>query len=441
MTDSDEDQEGHAQSPSQAKFDNSVIRMGRSLLAAAQAYPVARTGETPTVVLRLTRLDPSPADDKDYDSRIPQTIDELRKMGIDVQLGEHDSSSCASVSQPTLPDPRAPVLRPSSRINLDLSVLIALVSDLTHSPLPVSIEEAEARFTPGAQYVNWKKKRMQAVQSEGGAQLATSASAVNDDGDSIARPARALVQQVRQEMRSGLLQELFEKTRHIPHVEFWTTPEARHRCAQIISKIGGPVEKARAVLLFTSQIDHEKARTEFWQHSRYPANIIPLLPIKLLPAGFPDERVHVDSNTLPLPFFRDLERTCRAILADGTMPDPRSLDARLVDALDDGEHLKEIPRATVMKANPRLTEHTVQSMLWGAVKGWTTLTANRSSVKLMIREMKVVQNGPSPRPDGVENSNAPLGSSDMQSEEAALWTLDPRSLAEGMRADVDLSQE
>jgi hypothetical protein len=84
----------------------------------------------------------------------------------------------------------------------------------------------------------------------------------------------------------------------------------------------------------------------------------------------------------------------------------------------------EIQRATVVRSNVRLTTHTVQSMLCGAAHGWTTLTANRASVKAMLREMKA-------RGYGVDARGAGAGAV----QYAGLWVLDPRSLAEGMRSD------
>ena len=87
----------------------------------------------------------------------------------------------------------------------------------------------------------------------------------------------------------------------------------------------------------------------------------------------------------------------------------------------------EIQRAIVTKANPRLTAHTVQSMPWGADLGWTTLTANRMSVKAILREMKMARI--TGRLDAVDEG-------DVRGEEGvkspAIWVVDPRSLAEGM---------
>jgi hypothetical protein len=85
----------------------------------------------------------------------------------------------------------------------------------------------------------------------------------------------------------------------------------------------------------------------------------------------------------------------------------------------------EIQRAPVVRTNVRITTHTVQSMLCGAANGWTTLTANRASVKAMLREVKM-------RGYGVDARDGGAGAV----KYAALWVLDPRSLAEGMRSDI-----
>jgi len=80
---------------------------------------------------------------------------------------------------------------------------------------------------------------------------------------------------------------------------------------------------------------------------------------------------------------------------------------------------------------PRLTRHTAESLLAGAERGWTTMTANRASVRAVLRGLRAhaetsliapehagdAADGPATRP------------------QAALWVVDPRSLAEGMRAD------
>jgi hypothetical protein len=93
---------------------------------------------------------------------------------------------------------------------------------------------------------------------------------------------------------------------------------------------------------------------------------------------------------------------------------------------DEGEG-GEIQRVSVIRTNARLTTHTVQSMLYGAAHGWTTLTANRASVKAILREIKM-------RGYDVDVH----GGGDGAVKYAALWVIDPRSLSEGMRSGSDV---
>ncbi|KAI0943763.1 hypothetical protein AcW1_002848 [Taiwanofungus camphoratus] len=485
LTDSEDDTDERSDdwrpSLAQNEFDNSILRMGRALLAAAKRNPIPGTSEPPVVTLRLTRLDPSPTNVKEHDSRIAQTIKALQDMSIDVQLGERDSASLpiACPSRST----RLHCLEPTVHINLDLSILIALVSDITHAPLPLSIEEAELRFVPPPQYREWKKKRIEAAKGE---EVAAGLESL-DFEEGAGKHSRALSNQALQEMRKGLLQEIRDRltalarlspergfesdnTSRFTNVEFWTTPEARDRCLRIVlSKIGGPNEKRRAQALFfesvTAPMSLENAEEAYWRDSRYPHGFLPLLRIRIFPSSEPDADCEPPSHSQgtgggrddkPLsPFFRQLAYTCRAILARGAIsessePIPRSLEGSesaagqvaegqgVCKQVQEGDS-DNIPRASVTRASPRLTVHTVQSMLWGAVRGWTTLTANKTSVKAILREMKATG-----ATNAYERSTAgsfQIGKAreledDEWTEKAALWVVDPRSLAESMRSDL-----
>lgn len=422
---------GEGPSLAQATFANSLLRTGRALLTAARANPIPGTTEIPAVTLRLSRLDPSPPDPRDNDPRIALTIQKLRDMGIDVELGERKENFIDAISTQT-----TSVLFPQAQVNLDLSILIALVSDLTHAPLPSSPDDANARFTPSVEYIGWKKKRLESIRSALGA---SDCVYPEPEVDILARPSRALVYQVLQEMDRSLLQDMSDRfnvhsdSEDEPSlarssvIQFWTTPEAKERCIQIVTKIGGPKERGRMEALFMEDI--AQAEELYWQDSRYPKNFIPLLPIRLLPPGNPDDMSAppTDGSTgSPLsPFFSALAKTCRDILRQDTIPDPRPTPA---SALDDPNGLE---RAVVTKANPRLTAHTVQSLLWGAIHGWTTLTANKTSVKAVLKEMRAAHNGALWTISGGVGGNG----SDGGVQAAALWQVDPRSLAEGMRAD------
>ncbi|KAH9030503.1 hypothetical protein EDB85DRAFT_2074286 [Lactarius pseudohatsudake] len=378
FTDSeDEDDNMVGPSLAQSEFDNSLLRVGRGLLAAARDNPVLGTNKPPEVVLRLTRIDPDAPDGCENDSRIALTVELLRKMGLSIKLGERGPISQLTDLAPALPPP--PTLVPTHRINLDLSILVALVSDLSHAPLPDTVDAAYTRFIPSAEYVEWKRSRLRA--KNGG----SSDSIMNTIEDDVYGPnqhSRALSEQLLQEMRKGILQEIHERLLVYPRettngdvpirVEFWTTPEARDRCLRI----------------------------------RYPRAFLPLLPIRVFSAPEPTS---IDTPPPHAGFFSALEATCRALLASGSAPTPE-------EACDG-----ELQRAAVVRTNGRLTVHTVQSMLSGAVRGWTTLTANRASVKAVLREVRARGYGAEARGEG---------------RLAALWIVDPRSLAQGMRSDI-----
>jgi hypothetical protein len=413
FTDSeDEDDSMAGPSLAQSEFDNSLLRMGRALLVAARDNPVLGTNQPPEVVLRLTRIDPHATEVCENDPRIALTVELLRKMGISIKLGERNPIAQLMNLTPT-PLPPPPTLVPTHRVNLDLSILVAFVSDLTHAPLPGTVDAAYARFIPSAEYVEWKRSRLR--EKNGG----SSDNTIEEDAYGPSQHSRALSEQLLQEMRKGIMQEIYERLlaypgdNHAPlRVEFWTTPEARDRCLRIVAKIGGPAEKRRAHALFPTDNDDESAslnerEAQYWAHSRYPPALLPLLPIRVFPTPEP-----ASIETPPhAGFFSALEATCRALLASGSAPAPAT------EAGADGE----LQRAAVVRTNGRLTVHTVQSMLCGAVRGWTTLTANRSSVKAVLREVRARGYAAEVRGEG---------------RHAALWIVDPRSLAQGMRSDI-----
>jgi hypothetical protein len=138
----------------------------------------------------------------------------------------------------------------------------------------------------------------------------------------------------------------------------------------------------------------------------------------------------------PLPrFFQVLGKTCKDILALETVTHPRSLPESLVNDGPQSEGNGEIQRAVVTKANPRLTAHTVQSLLWGAELGWTTLTANKTSIRAMLREIKLAR--VTGRLDGIVEGGHIANAPDHGDDKAAIWIVDPRSLAEGMSSRAE----
>lgn len=458
LTDSDGEgsasSDGACPSLAQTEFDNSVLRAGRALLAAARDNPVLGTNNPPEIVFRLTRIDPDATDESGNDPRIAHTIESLRNMGLSIKIGEHAAIRLLVDSAPVLPSP--PVLIPTLQINLDLSILIALVSDLTHAPLPESVEAAHERFIPSAAYVEWKRSRLRA-KSGGRSDSTNTTREDTDDPLASTQHSRALSAQQQQEMLKSIFQEIHERLVPLvtcqrqasldgpthdpmpalhdapPLVEFWTTSEARDRCLRIVAKIGGPAEMRRARALFpTSSTDGDvspslsEQEAQYWADSRHQRGFLPLLPIRIFSTSKPPP----SPSSQPAGFFSALEATCRALLAAGGVPHRRATESGVTGAdEDEGEgEGGEIQRVSVVRTNARLTTHTVQSMLYGAAHGWTTLTANRASVKAILREVKM-------RGYDVDVH----GEGDGAVKCAALWVIDPRSLAEGMRSESDVA--
>ncbi|KAI6002063.1 hypothetical protein EDD15DRAFT_2158524, partial [Pisolithus albus] len=445
-------------------LENSVLRMARELLAAAADNPLPISGLVPQVTLRLTRLNPTLVDDSgtEADPRIAGTVAILQDMGIDVQLGERTGvlpDKCHEVPQIEL--------QPTSNINLDLSVLIALVSDITHASLPRSPNEVKARFK------HWKLSTQD--MSTGSTQKMVSnhdEHEMCDTGHDTGRlpteeneQTRALWRQATQEMRKGLLQDMHERLsslgQHTPNsaqpdlsnVKFWTTQEARQRCLQIVAKIGGPREQQRSRALLAAhdcsrsseaeeKQDRETAEIAYWVDSRYPPGYLPLIPVHVLPsclAFAPNSSIHAErilppsSSTL----FFSLSATCAKLLRDNT--DLQLCEQRLIATREDHQDLSilqglsndslvDIPAPSLITS--KLTAHTVESMYAGASRGWTTLTANRTSVRMFLREID--------KREGLDTSQR-CSSSTTATSPAVIWLVEPRSLAEGMRVDDSCS--
>ena len=486
----------------QGAFDNSVLRIARELLAAAVANPLPVSGHVPRITIRLTRLSPTFVDSSgvEADPRIAYTIERLQEMGIDVQLGEQPDV----LGNPQLRQQHPlPHLDPTLNINLDLSALIALVSDTTHAPLPLTFDEARARF---------RHRKISVIKEiESGANERMSAKAngydvtteieVDDRADELLQndengQTRAVSRQVIQEMYGGLLEDIHSRlsalcedspnsvvsmgvdtnasaprSSHSGSVIFWTTEEASQRCLDIVAKIGGPREQRRArALLATHECvgpsefikeaagrkwDKEAAERVYWEHSRYPPVYLSLVPVHIIPSWLtptssPDDgtsSLGAITQPLSLIFFSALSATCTELLADST---DKELCAKRLAVSTEGQSSSftldvtqglSVDRHPDILAAPvlcaaKLTRHTVASMYVGASRRWTTLTANRASVRELLKGVKKRAKGSEPATwhvFGDHRCGRDTGA--IPRIQAAIWVVDPRSLAEGMRKD------
>ncbi|ETW77294.1 hypothetical protein HETIRDRAFT_65560 [Heterobasidion irregulare TC 32-1] len=483
----------------QTELDNSILRMARVLLAAASNNSIGHSfsnsspGTTdpddipnlPKIILCLPRLDPSPKDSTLYDPRIGQTIRRLQDLGIEVRLG--DDASSHNLSPHVWPVSPYPLhLCPTAKVNLDLSVLIALVSDLTHAQLPASSEEARDRFIlPTSVYPRKRERKSTNISSrrtvEGSVQVERHGDpdsvAVDADADGANQHWRQLVDQQRLEMAHELLDEM--RTRLIAFrapsesngngndaegtlsgVEFWTTAEARDRFLDIVTKIGGPNERRRGRALFTES-DSSPTPTElsdmrgaFWRGSRYALDFLPLHPIHIFPTNSSSLIKERSSKAEAHPFFSALQRTCRHLLANSGSNSGSSPDSGIQCPLNKsnagtviGHEIDktEIPPPRALRGNGRLTAHTTYSLLLGAVHGYTTLTANRASARSIVKvieELEVKDRSWYWNMCGTGNTRVTRegleGVPECTGEaKAAMWVVEPRSLAEAMRADFN----
>lgn len=485
LTESEEDSDwDSAERPTlaQPEFDNSILKMGRALLQAARANPVVEgTMQIPRVIMRLTRLDPTIVDGLEADPRIAKTVQLLEEMGVEVQLGERTEELVAPSSSAAVDDVQ---VVPSRRINLDLSVLIALISEMTHAPLPKSVEEANKRFIPPKEYLDWKETRRKERKDGYVPKDLDEGLSIEDLPRYLATHSRALTHQLLGEMGKSMIQEIRDRIDQAwpgttQDVEFWVTTEARDRCLRIVSKIGAVNEKRRAYTLFcidpsdpSRRLSLEEAEELFWQNSRFNRTL-PLFPLHFHSASLPPDNSIFSERANRHVFFKELAGTCQHILDQEAMPHPNarpSLQFQFISQrtpfpshpsqhYDTNGHMlhtsepptavsdppsidfaatadEEIQRAAVTKANPRLTAHTVESMLWGAELGWTTLTANRTSVRAIMKEIRMTKvlgkleglnQGSRDKNEGEKDERRGTAA-----QVAALWIVDPRSLAEQM---------
>ncbi|KAJ9091866.1 hypothetical protein QFC21_007064 [Naganishia friedmannii] len=454
---------------------NSITKQSYDIVqtAARQRTP---WGETPKIQLRLTRL----TGVEEQDERIQKTYECLRKMGVDVVFGEIGAawtdpgkSGTDARTNRTIPPP---TLLATPKLNLDLSLLIALISDISHAPLPRNDDEAQNRFKPIDKL--WKR-HVDPVTGQ------VSVKKLEQGELGPEEHSKALVYQLRQEMRLGLIDELNEKIAAscealgvaTDQVEFWTTAEAKRRCHDIVAKIGGEQERRREARLFSvndSQLNGKRDSggshhgAAFWQESRHVDKRKPLnrtLQVKILPENDDDDDFTCPSYlrghaVQPNTFRGRLTETCNRLLsvtiekgssvtADflglSIADSPVSSDAEFGDGRSvtggrgkktagthrGGRRRREAPLAETNLRVP--TAHTIRSMLEGARRGMTTITANRMSVKQILRAM-----GPLEALE--QDENVVAAGSDPSSRrdiaEALFYVVEPKTLGEIKRSDI-----
>ncbi|TXT10977.1 hypothetical protein VHUM_01728 [Vanrija humicola] len=403
-----DDSDDDGEPPAPPRLTNSLLVQARALVAAAQAHPRLPGLAAPRVRYVLTRLEESPVGGH-ADARIAATFAEMREMGIELDFASAwDDGPSSSTTLPPAPVPE-PV--PAADIVLDLSVLIALCCDSTHHPLPADETELEARFRPicaGAVPLDG------ANAAPGGGILLR-----------LTGASRDLRDQLRCEMVRPLIYELRER---LPRgARFWVTREVRERLPGLVNLIGGKKERARAEALFAAD-----GEGDYWADSRWRGDTGALQGIRVRVLEDGDE-----DGTAPAPHAAEtafdgvVAHVCAAMIAAG--PDGATPDEDTEGSTGRGKKKKApektsrnpLRAGTVFPPASRLPSgHTLRTMLAGVQRRATVLTNNRGAVLKVMREAGV--------PDGI-----PRGEDEGEGQRARIWVVNPSSLAEWRRLEVE----
>ena len=374
---------------------NSIIPHAASLVKAAAEAPRRSGAGPPKLRYVLSRLEEDPKGGYD-DPRIPATFEAVRRRGVDLVFGF-----------PTRPPPRRrrKELVPTRRILLDLSVVVALCCDSTHQPLPTSEMALESRFRPLC------------INSKGEGELAPHTNVSKDIRDQLQRESQHPLILEMQERLSG----------EDGPLEFCVTKEVHDRLPAIVEVIGGRQEKARAKALFRGE--------GFWTGSRWEgkAGVLRDLKVEVLDDDNPTTR---DNLSEPQ---RSLIATCESTL---DIVDPAS--TRCSDSpqsvVPEGKRSK---RSTPIFPSSRLpSAHTLRTLVAGLTRGMTVLTNNRGAINKVFSAngAKTVlddKRGKTRTGTNGMDLRQCLRPKDEDDGRAVVWVVNPSSLAEWRREEVE----
>ena len=366
---------------------NSLIAQAQGLVLAAQAYHHPAGTRAPRVSLVLNRLVEFPEGGYE-DDRIPATFLKIRKLGVELVFGPRERLSLQRREH-------SQVL-PTTRVLLDLSVVVALCCDSTHSPLPASKSELESRFRP-----------LQ-MATDGKLALAPHTAVSRNLQDQLATEAQhPIVLEIKQQLSAAL-------DREGGSLEFWVTQEVKNRLRGITDHIGGNDEQARAEALFSGH--------GFWRKSRWEgkAGVLTDIKLRVLDDGI-DARPHDELNA----FQRSVSNICEAMIDVEETPSIACTSSRSNHPLNDSPKTrwsKSSKRtATVFPASRLPSAHTLRTLLAGVRHRMTVLTNNRGAIGKILREMGMNEGHPR---------------DEREDEKAVVWVVNPSSLAEWRRGEV-----
>lgn len=366
--------------------------------------------------------------------------------------------------------PSRPQWRTTKKINLDVTAMIALVSDTTHGKFRESsaknpvVDETKRHpkiedgdHGSGALYQHHfrtfsiRKEALEARAAELSLQEDQQDEASRALDNAAAKEGRALAMQLEREMT---VETLFDailgpiwggesgdgslKPADGTPVELFATVGAFDRLRRVSSTVGGPNEKRRVkALLGDKGVDPQ----DFWTNSKWDTPehaelrqclVLPIKPLQDLgPGGFESlARLKEVYPDLPRAhFISHMVDTLESCLSELWGPDWRDISEDLPRS-----KYKKLRQSTVHQAGGQ-TYTTLRSMHACARYGMTTLTSNMDSIQWLLKEMSRRPYSEQTKKILDDASDAELEALTRQNDAfySCFIVLHPRSLSEQMR--------
>lgn len=416
--DSEDDQPGPSTRPTSPKRElrNTLLDMVDELLRFAQLTDRPPGSSPPSITLRITRIDP----ECNIDPRVQDTFELIRKKGVKLEFGELAETPLEQLPV-VLPKH---MLKPSRRICLDPTALMALCSDLLHYPLPATRADALRRFF----------RPREALEDNAGGRNPYGPGREGQDEEQEewsgqSQNSRELVKNLLEEMDIALVEEirdtLTSSLSHGSELEWWTTREAVVYLTEALGSeevVGEGMEQRRMRRLIGLE------QGDFFEGSRYAgkAGILSALRLRI----FDEEPL--EPTVPPTSFHRALGAVAQSCIDDYTAY-TRHPDKITLDALPNFLKPQRIPVPKMAQLSSPFPIVSLQTLARGAKEGMTTLMMGNVILRDLFGQPRWKVHGWTQASYEQERERLASG----EEIEAAVWMLPYRSLGEGKRVKFD----
>ena len=284
---------------------NSLIETADMMLDLVQVVERPPGASLPHLTIRVSRI----PEDCDVDPRFQETFDVIRAKGVQLVFGDLAEKPLSSL--PVGMWHRS--LRPSRRICLDPTALMAFCSDLLHHPLPADRAGAIKRFF----------RPKEALEDRPGGRHANGPGRAGSGDEEVewhgqSQNSRELVKNVLEEMEAPLIEEIRDLLESVleadEEVEWWTTPEAVRYLQEALGSeelVGEGMEQQRMKRLLGLEPG------DFFEGSRYASSAGILSNIRVRVFDQDSASVNGDSEKAPpTSFHRSLSQVAQSCVDD-----------------------------------------------------------------------------------------------------------------------------